>query len=141
MQRDPDIDFVVPAKLFYLPAVGHFAKALFSRHPLLRDKEEFLAYYLELAVYEACANVVRHAYEEPQEGKLRLRIWFNSDRVVIQVIDFGPGFDPQSIPDPHPENPSEGGMGLYIIRAAVDRFSYSPSQQEGNVLQVEKYLT
>ncbi len=142
MERDPDIDITITASLFYLPVLGHFAKALFTRHPLLQDEDGDLPYSMELVLYEACANVVRHAYAADKDGgKLRLRIWFFPDRLTMRVVDYGPGFELESIPQPDLEKPREGGLGLYIIRSAMDWFTYDySSAEEGNALHMEKIL-
>ncbi len=140
LESKPDINLEVPAELTYLPAVGHFAKAIFSRFPGLQKREDQLAYNLELILYEACANVIRHAYKD-KNGSLLLKIWLSSEKVRMEVIDYGPGFDPDAIPVPDFENPQEKGMGLYIIKTAVDFFHYGYSEQEaGNVLHLEKML-
>lgn len=142
MERKPDIDLEVTANLFYLPAVGHFAKSLFSKHPKLQDEEGDLAYCMELVLYEACANVIRHAYSEGEDGRLRLRLWFHSDKLVMRVVDFGPGFDLEQVPAPDLEEPKGGGLGLFIIRSAMDWFSYGYSSvEQGNVLHMEKGFT
>jgi len=137
----PDVYFQVPAQLFYLPAIGHFAKALFTRHPSLEACRDHLAYNLELIVYESCSNVIRHAYPDRNDGTLKLKIWFESEKVVIEVIDYGPGFEPDLVPSPDLQNPRESGMGLFIIRSAVDRFDYSSSSNAtGNILHLEKWF-
>ena len=142
MEREPDIDMKVTASLYYLPALGHFAKALFSKHPMLQNDEGDLAYNMELVLYEACANVIRHAYSDRDCGKLRLRIWFHPDRLTMRVIDFGPGFSLERIPQPDLEKPKEGGLGLFIIRSAMDWFTYGYSSAEkGNALHMEKALS
>ena len=140
-EGSPDVYFQVPAQLFYLPAIGHFAKALFTRHPSLETCRDSLAYNLELIVYESCSNVIRHAYPDREDGVLQLKIWFTAEKVVIEVIDFGPGFHPESVPYPDLQNPQESGMGLFIIRSAVDEFSYIQSKDEmGNTLRLEKWV-
>jgi serine/threonine-protein kinase RsbW len=140
MNKESDITLQVPAQLFFLPAIGHFAKDLFSRHPFLQHRKDELSYVLELIVYESCANVIRHAYPQGQ-GQVLLKIWFYEQKIIIQVIDFGPGFDPDKIPLPNFEVPQERGMGLYIIRKTVDKFNYSySSSEQGNVLHMEKDL-
>jgi len=142
MEHDSDVDLQVTASLFYLPALGHFAKALFSKHPMLQEDEGYMAYNMELVVYEACANVIRHAYKGREPGLLRLRIWFYPDKLAIRVVDFGQGFDPDRIPLPDPKDPREGGLGLFIIRSAMDWFTYTYSRaEEGNVLHMEKGFT
>ena len=139
--KDPDIAMEIKADLLYLPAIGHFCKAVFSRHPCLQGREDQLAYNLELIIYEACSNVIRHAYTFQEPGKLKFKLHFDENRIILQVIDFGPGFDPSSIPTPDVTNPKETGMGLYIIRKTADVLKYGFSEQEGgNVMHMEKWL-
>ncbi len=136
--RTQDVFLELPARLFYLPAIGHFAKAIFSKHPYLSRCRDHWLYSLELLLYEACSNVIKHAYKDQEVGKLRIRLWFEPTSVVIEVIDFGRGFDPSSIPEPDLKDPPEGGMGLYLIKKLSDRFSYFYShEEEGNVLHAE----
>ncbi|MFP4259392.1 MAG: ATP-binding protein [Desulfovermiculus sp.] len=136
-----DIIMEIKADLLFLPAIGHFCKAVFSRHPCLQGREDQLAYKLELIIYEASSNVIRHAYTSQEQGKLKLKLQFDEGRIILQVIDFGPGFDPSSIPTPDVTNPQVSGMGLYIIRKTVDILKYGFSEQEGgNVLHMEKQL-
>lgn len=138
---NPDISVEIKADLLYLPAIGHFSKAVFSRHPCLQGREDQLAYNLELIVYEACSNVIRHAYPPSEGGLLKFKLQFNNSSIVLQVIDFGPGFDPGSIPTPDVTNPRETGMGLFIIRKTVDILKYGFSEHEGgNVMHMEKLL-
>ncbi len=137
-QRSQDVFIELPARLFYLPAIGHFAKAVFSKHPLLAGCRDDWLYSLELLLYEACSNVIKHAYLPGEEGKVRIKLWFENDMVIIEVIDFGPGFELENIPEPNLNPPPEGGMGLYLIKKLSDRFSYFYShKEEGNVLHAE----
>ncbi len=137
----PDIYLQVPAEMTYLPCIGHFSKALFTKHPGLQDREDQLAYNLELIVYEACSNVIRHAYAPLQQGKLELKLWFENHKIVMQIVDFGPGFSPHDIPDPDLNNPQSGGLGLYIIKNIVDHLEYSSNKEsQKNILQLEKKI-
>lgn len=139
--RTPDIFLQLPAELLFLPAVGHFSKAVFSRYPALQEREDQMAYFLELVIYESCTNVIRHAYEPEQPGIFQLKVWFEPDRVVINVVDFGRGFDPDAVPAPDLDNPKEGGMGLFIIRQTVDEFAYFlGGRGAGNTMRLVKKL-
>ncbi len=141
INSEPDIYLQVPAEMIYLPCIGHFAKALFTRHPGLQDREDELAYNLELIVYEACSNVIRHAYPHQEQGKLELKLWLGSKKIIMHIVDFGPGFSPHEIPEPDPTNPQNGGMGLLIIKNIVDHLEYSSNMDfSGNTLQLEKKL-
>ncbi len=136
--RDPDVVVEVPAQIYLLPAIGHFSKALFTKHPRLAGCNGDWLYSLELLIYEACSNVIKHAYKGEKSGCLKIKIWFEKQRVVIRIIDFGKGFDPENIPIPDINNPREGGMGIFLINKLADKFSYFFSREEkGNVLHVE----
>mgnify|MGYP006288203209 CR=1 FL=1 len=134
-EKKPDVSLQVPAELHYLPAIGQFTKTLFLHHPLLKGMEN-LIFNLELVISEACSNVVRHAYPDQIPGPLEIRIWLTQTRVIVQIIDYGHGFDPQKVPTPDFEEPREGGMGLYIIRESTDYFQYIQNKK-ANTMHLE----
>ena len=104
---------------------------------------EVEAYQVQLAIEEAVANSIEHAYGTQQpEAEVELWVSFYLDRVVFQVRDRGltmPGlprkeleFDPsdrQSLP--------EGGMGLYIIQSVMDEVNYSSTQGVNDLTMVK----
>jgi len=69
---------------------------------------------LELAVAEAMANVVVHAYiEQDQPGDLAVEAWVANPHLVVVVTDNGRGMKPR------PDSPGLGA-GLPLISAMVD---------------------
>lgn len=52
---------------------------------------------LELAVDEACANVMEHAYGRDLTKEVSVRATLDEDRVEIDVIDTGQYFDPAAV--------------------------------------------
>lgn len=78
---------------------------------------------LKLAVTEACSNAVQHAYPEGADGDIRVRIDLRTDRLSVEVIDRGSGFDPTSLGDWHAPALRETGMGLSIIRSVTDELA------------------
>ena len=67
-----------------------------------------------LALAEACTNVMRHAYDEPDQC-FHLSAELRPDEVLLVVEDDGSGMPPgvgQSMPEPH----ATSGRGLQIIR-------------------------
>ena len=59
---------------------------------------------LQLAVDEACANVVHHAYSD-QGGRLELTIEAMNDEIHVILRDWGRPFDPQAVPVPDTSAP------------------------------------
>ena len=96
---------------------------------------------LKLALTEAASNSVRHAYaaDEPA-GLVEISYELRPDRLVIEVTDEGEGFDPAE-PDGPPEELSEGGLGIAIIRAIADKVEIGRQPDgKGSRLRFEKVL-
>jgi anti-sigma regulatory factor (Ser/Thr protein kinase) len=74
---------------------------------------------VELAVAEAVANSVLHAFPGEREGTVTVRATFGGDALVVQVTDDGTGMRP---------NPEGGGLGLGL--ALIGRLSASFSVSE-----------
>ncbi len=68
---------------------------------------------LVLALDEACANVIRHAFPGGC-GRISMLAELFDDQVVVQVEDDGVGFD-ASAPRPRPGPYDSSGRGLSII--------------------------
>jgi serine/threonine-protein kinase RsbW len=75
---------------------------------------------LKLALTEAVSNSVRHAYVGDGEGQVEIRYELRADRIVVEVIDDGAGFDPDEAPSFDGDELSEGGLGIAIIRTVAD---------------------
>ena len=106
----------IPAKAEYITLVRLALSGLSRLRPL---SEEALG-DLKLAVTEACTNSVRHGYAG-SEGTVDIVYELQSERLVVEVADDGPGFDAAG-DRPSEENLAEGGLGIAIIRAVSDEF-------------------
>ena len=74
---------------------------------------------LKLAVTEAVANAVRHAYPPEAPGRVSVELSAGDGRLEIAVSDEGRGLGDAQLA-PHGVEPGESGMGLSIIRAIAD---------------------
>lgn len=74
---------------------------------------------LKLAITEAVSNSVRHAYGE-SGGHVDVRYELRADRITIEIVDDGNGFDPEETPAFDGDELSEGGLGIAIIRTIAD---------------------
>lgn len=112
---------------------------------------EFKAAQLEMAVDEACANVIEHSYggetatmSNPNHPGLRINLMQCNDKIVIEIFDRGKGFDfeDQSIvhPDEYLDKGRQRGLGMFIIQKFVDDVSYERATSSGNCLRVTKRL-
>lgn len=117
---------------------------------------------IELAVDEACTNVVRHAYKhlgvspdlppdqrrEPPPGTectLRLHTVIHPDYMRISIIDHGIGLHRtppgvNSIAE-YLDRKGQGGLGNYIIKNFMDEVKYEFPDDAGTILTMTKYLS
>jgi serine/threonine-protein kinase RsbW len=126
----------IPAKPEYITLV-RLALSGLSR---LRPFDEETLGDLKLAVTEACSNSVRHGYREGGQGTVDISYELQPDRLVVEVEDDGPGFDPNR-PGASAEELAEGGLGIAIIRAVCDEFEAGERRQGGGTrLRFVKFL-
>jgi serine/threonine-protein kinase RsbW len=116
----------IPAKPEYITLVRLALSGLSRLRPL---DEETLG-DLKLAVTEACSNSVRHGYGTEGDGTVEISYELRPDRLVVEVEDDGPGFDPNQ-PALVGDGLTEGGLGIAIIRAIADEFEAGERPQGG----------
>lgn len=107
----------------------------------LRELSDELVADLKLALTEAASNSVRHAYADNHDaGVVAISYELHPDRLVIEVTDDGEGFDPAAAKG-HPDELSEGGLGIAIIRAIADDVEIGARPGgKGSRLRFEKAL-
>jgi serine/threonine-protein kinase RsbW len=107
----------------------------------LRELSDELLADLKLALTEATSNSVRHAYASGDAGVVQIAYELFPDRLVIEVTDEGEGFDPTEAAA-NPDELSEGGLGIAIIRAIADEFEIGRQPDgKGSRLRFEKALS
>jgi serine/threonine-protein kinase RsbW len=128
------VRLTIPAKAEYI-TLGRLALTGLSR---LRPLEDETLADLKLALTEACSNSVRHAYSG-DEGLVEILFELHPDRMVIEVMDDGGGFDPAEERDEGAL--SEGGLGIAIIRAVADELEIGTGRSgQGSRLRFVKRL-
>jgi anti-sigma regulatory factor (Ser/Thr protein kinase) len=88
-----------------------------------------------LALTEACANVVQHAAEG---DAYQVDVEIDGEVCRICVYDEGQGFDPSATP--MPASPLDGGRGLPLMRALVDRLQFENAEDGRHGVKLEKRL-
>jgi serine/threonine-protein kinase RsbW len=131
------VRLTIPAKPEYVTLCRLALTGIAHVRPL---DDELLA-DLKLALTEACSNSVRHAYVSRGDGRVQISYELYPDRIAIEVVDDGEGFDPE--PDGSGNGDlTEGGLGIAIIRAIADEFELvSSAGTRGSRLRFAKVLT
>lgn len=102
---------------------------------------------IELAVDEASTNVIKHAYRGDKDNKkfISIEVTIYKDRLEIDVIDHGHGFDPHKIKTPemdeYLQEMKRGGLGIYLIKTLMDKVDYKIKPGVRNRVRMVKYKT
>lgn len=104
--------------------------------------ESFAIYSIEMAVDEACSNIIEHAYEGEGKGEIRCTCSLSEETLTITLSDRGKSFDPSKIPQPNlSENLDDRkahGLGLYFIRKWMDEVHFKTSGSENTLTMVKR---
>ena len=99
---------------------------------------------LELAVDEACANVIEHAYGHDATKEVVIRATFDDETLRIEVEDTGRGFDPGTVKPEEVEKliheRKTGGLGMRLMKTLMDEVHYEIEPGQKNKLRMVKRL-
>ncbi len=94
---------------------------------------------IKIAVGEALSNAYRHGSPVKGSNKIIVRCMTCSAAVVIEVEDEGQPFNPGDTPEPDPRKLKDHGMGIYLMRQAMDVVEFA-SNCPGNRVRIVKWL-
>lgn len=117
-----------------VPVVRHICRDALAELGVARD----CVGDVELAVTEACTNVLKHAAGTGDEYEVSVVV--AEDNCVIRVIDSGIGFDHESLDRENAEAEAESGRGVFLMAALVDDLKFTSKPEVGTVVHLEKRL-
>ena len=131
----------VPSSTENLAMIRDFVKSIGTQSGM-NDME---VAKLEMAVDEACANVMEHAYNSDFTKEVRIRATVDENSVQIEVVDTGKGFDPSKVEQETLEDlvsaKRTGGLGMRLMKAFMDEVHYEIVPGVKNELRMVKQLT
>lgn len=99
---------------------------------------------IELAVDEACANVIEHAYGHDASKEVIIRANIDDDSITFEIVDTGKGFDPNKIAQEELEkliqDRKDGGLGMRLIKKLMDEVQYEIVPGQKNELRMIKRI-
>jgi serine/threonine-protein kinase RsbW len=126
----PDMELALAARAENIAIVRHafggLGEAFSVPEPKLSD--------IRLAVTEACANVVVHAYPDGEEGPMEVVASMGDDELTVLVRDWGCGIRPR------PDSPGLG-LGLSLIAALAETVQLAHGDQEHTEVRMTFALT
>ena len=128
----------------YLEALRDFRDFIKEHCATVPGMNKEVLYDLQLAVDEACTNIITHGYQDLNPGSIILDLEVDPNKLTVCLTDFGHSFEPSSAPVPDIHAPLEereiGGYGLFLIRQSMDEMDYQVTE-DGNKMILTKYLT
>ena len=102
-------------------------------------------YAVQVAVDEACSNIIEHAYRDQERGTIECTCRAKQDRLIIQLHDHGRPFDPATVPKPDLQadlnERHAGGLGVFFIQQLMDAVQFESIPGQGNTLTLTKCRT
>jgi serine/threonine-protein kinase RsbW len=102
-------------------------------------------YAVQIAVDEACSNIIEHAYGDQEHGTIECTCRTQQDRLIIQLHDHGRPFDPATVPKPDLQaglnERHAGGLGVFFIQQLMDMVQFESIPGQGNTLTLTKCRT
>jgi serine/threonine-protein kinase RsbW len=92
---------------------------------------------VEIALSEACANVLRHA---KAGDAYEVRAGFDDQRAFLEIIDEGVGFEADADNQPVASDDAESGRGVALMKALMDVVRFESHKGDGNSVILEKQL-
>lgn len=93
---------------------------------------------IEVALSEACTNVLRHAEESKDEYEVEIRI--QAGACEISVIDTGGKFDHEALSAEAVVASAESGRGVFLMRHLVDDLQFASDPANGTIVKLRKRL-
>lgn len=129
MERFDFIEMRLPAKSEYVGVVRLSVSGIANRMGFSYEEIEDL----KVAISEAMTNATTHAYEADEDGEVTIGFGVYPDRLEVMVADRGGSFDLEEVKkhigpyqqDETIENLREGGFGLFLIDALMDKVEIS----------------
>ena len=127
----------------YLESLSEFREFIKQNCTGIPGITDEVLYDVQLAVDEACTNIITHGYAEMDPGSVILDLELEADKLTLTLTDFGHWFELGKAPVPDVaasiEEREVGGFGLFFINQSMDEVDYRVTE-DGNTMILTKYL-
>jgi serine/threonine-protein kinase RsbW len=99
---------------------------------------------IELAVDEACTNVIEHAYQHDETKDIDIAIKIDYHKITVIVTDKGKSFNMREVELPNMQSYLAelrvGGLGIYLMKTLMDEVDYRSKPGVKNEVRMVKYF-
>ena len=130
------VTITIPSHPKYLSIIrsvtGKLAQIYEITEPLTED--------MKLAVDEACANVIKHAYRGDRTKKIVLKYKITKKSFNVIIEDSGIKAQTDLIKGRSLDDIRPGGLGIHFIKRVFDVFRFDETKKKGNRLILIKSM-
>jgi serine/threonine-protein kinase RsbW len=126
----------LPRDAMSVPIVRHLVRYALDEVGVLDE----ISNDIELALTEACANVMDHA---GPGDRYEVTVTVGAERCELRVVDVGHGFDHHTVASAPPDDRhlnAERGRGLGLMQALVDHIELVSEPEAGTLVRLVKRL-
>jgi serine/threonine-protein kinase RsbW len=104
------------------------------------ELDETVENALLIAVIEAGTNAIQHGNCFAADKSVEFDFRVEAGAIVIEVDDYGTGFDPGRVEDPTDASTllNPHGRGLYLMRELMDEVSFDVREDHGTRVRLRK---
>ena len=99
---------------------------------------------IELAVDEACTNVIKHAHKFKYDKSIEISVRLDRQKIKIIITDRGLGFDIKKVAKPdlqkYIHEAKKGGLGIHLMRSLMDEVQFDFNPGVKNQVTLVKFL-
>jgi len=129
---------VIPSSMDYLSSVDQFVEEKLKKLGLDKDILADCA----ICISELVINAIRHGNCSDSSKKVTIKLFCKPDRIIIQIIDQGCGFDPSCLKNPIDQSNllDQAGRGIFIVRNLADGLEFRFDPEHGTTAEIVKKI-
>jgi serine/threonine-protein kinase RsbW len=129
---------IFPGNFTSLEKISNFI----TEHAVACGLDEKATYAVQLAVDEACSNIIEHAYGGEGIGDIECTCNILDDGLEVVLHDKGKAFNPNNIKEIEVGVPLEElgsrGAGIFLMNKLMDEVHFQFSKNDGTTLVLKK---
>ena len=107
-----------------LKEIRSFAREVLAKDSMFQNSMDDVV----LALAEAAQNIVKHAYSgQPTGDKMKVKIKFDNNQLIIELFDKGSPAIPENIKPRKLDDIKAGGLGTFFIGQIMDEVVFKTS--------------
>jgi serine/threonine-protein kinase RsbW len=130
----------IPSKTDSLETIRNFVSGIARKTGLPEEDVN----KIELAVDEACSNVIEHAYQKDENRDIDITVRIDNQKLTVIIADQGRSFNFTSVEMPDMKQYLAelrvGGLGIYLMKMLMDEVEYRSVPGKRNEVRMAKYI-